>query len=80
MLDPLIAAQSMKAKDDEISRLNAENRTLRNVGVTQGAEIERLRAALATLKTLGEEGMKPDYKEWITFHEKVAQIATEALQ
>ncbi len=42
-------------------------------------ENERLRAALVELKTLGEQGMKPDYTEWLTFHDKVAKVATEAL-
>lgn len=42
-------------------------------------EIERLRVALGELKTLGEQGMKPDYSEWLTFHDKVAKIATDAL-
>lgn len=43
------------------------------------AENERLRSALIELKTLGEQGMKPDYKEWLTFHDKVAAIANAAL-
>lgn len=43
------------------------------------AEIERLRVALIELATLGEEGMKPDYGEWLTFHDKVAQVARRAL-
>jgi hypothetical protein len=38
-----------------------------------------LRAALEELAVLGEEGMKPDYREWLTFHDKVAQIARNAL-
>ncbi len=42
-------------------------------------EIERLRAALAELKTLGEQGMKSDYREWLTFHDKVAAVASAAL-
>lgn len=43
------------------------------------AENERLRAALEELATLGEEGMKPDYGEWLTFHDKVAKVARGAL-
>lgn len=43
------------------------------------AENERLRAALHELIRLGEEGMRPDYNEWLTFHEKVAQIARKVL-
>lgn len=35
--------------------------------------------ALEALKQIGDEGMKPDYSEWLTTHDKVAQIATEAL-
>jgi hypothetical protein len=41
-------------------------------------EIERMRAALEKIARLGEEGMKPNYEEWLTFHDKVAQIAREA--
>lgn len=44
------------------------------------SEIERLRAALTELAELGEQGMKPDYSEWLTFHNKVAQVARRALQ
>jgi hypothetical protein len=44
------------------------------------SEIDPMRTALRTIKTLGEEGMKPDYTEWLTFHDKVAQIATAALR
>jgi len=50
-------------------------------------EIERLRAlivrqqaALDELVSLGEKGMAPDYNEWLTFHDKVAQIACRALE
>ena len=43
------------------------------------AHAKRLQDALRELKTLGEVGMKPDYREWLTFHDKVAQIATAAL-
>ena len=39
-----------------------------------------MRAALRELQELGERGMKPDYSEWITLHDKVAQIAREALK
>ena len=35
--------------------------------------------ALEELVVLGERGMKPDYNEWITFHDKVAQVARSAL-
>lgn len=42
-------------------------------------EIEQMRKALTELKTLGERGMKPDYKEWLTFHDKVAAVASAAL-
>ncbi len=40
---------------------------------------EELLAALETLAQLGEEGMGPNYQEWITFHDKVAQIARAAI-
>jgi hypothetical protein len=43
-------------------------------------EIERLRAALEELATLGEQGMKPQYSEWLTFHEKVAKVARDAIR
>ena len=50
------------------------------------AERDRLKAinaelveALEQLAVLGEEGMKPDPAEWITFHDKVSQIARAAL-
>jgi len=43
-------------------------------------EIERLRDALAELQLLGEQGMKPEYHEWICFHDKVSLIAREALK
>ena len=39
----------------------------------------RLRDALKEIARLGEEGMKPDYNEWLTFHDKIAQIARAAL-
>ncbi len=42
-------------------------------------EIKRLRAALIELKTLGEHGMGPDYEGWLTFHDKVAAVASAAL-
>lgn len=45
-----------------------------------GAEIDPMRNALRQLQTLGKEGMKPDYQEWLTFHDKVAQIAATALR
>lgn len=40
---------------------------------------QKMRAALTLLQQLGEEGMKPSYDSWLTFHDKVAQIAREAL-
>jgi hypothetical protein len=36
-------------------------------------------AALQELQRLGEEGMKPNYGEWLTFHDKVAQVARKAI-
>ena len=35
--------------------------------------------ALEQLATLGEVGMRPDFQEWITFHDKVAQVARAVL-
>lgn len=43
------------------------------------ARIAVLEDALQTLKIMGEEGMIPDYSEWLSFHDKVAQIARQAL-
>ncbi len=43
------------------------------------AEVERHRAALTEIQRLGEFGMRGDYKEWLTFHDKVAQIARLSL-
>lgn len=39
----------------------------------------RLRAALEKIAILSEAGMPPDYRDWLTLHEKMAQIAREAL-
>ncbi len=36
-------------------------------------------AALKELAKLGREGMKPNYREWLTFHDKVALIAESAI-
>ena len=38
-----------------------------------------LEKALEQIAAMGEEGMKPDYGEWLTFHDKVAQIARSVL-
>lgn len=35
--------------------------------------------ALTTLAKLGDEGMTPNYEEWLTFHGKVSQIAHAAI-
>ena len=35
--------------------------------------------ALQELATLGEQGMKPDPSEWLTFHAKVAALARAAI-
>ena len=43
------------------------------------AERDRLLLALEGLAILGEQGMKPDYQEWLTFHDEVAQVARRAL-
>lgn len=43
-------------------------------------EIVTLRTALEKLAILGENGMKPDYTEWLSFHDKVAEIARGALK
>jgi hypothetical protein len=46
---------------------------------TLTAERDRMAGALREIQRLGEQGMEPDYTEWLTFHDKVAQIAREAL-
>ncbi len=58
----------------------------RNLGKTEGEANARLiasspclLAALEELATLGEQGMEPDYTEWVTFHDKIAQIARAAI-
>ena len=38
-----------------------------------------MREALEKLAIMGEQGMKPSYHEWLTFHDKVAQIARAAI-
>lgn len=43
-------------------------------------DIERMRGALTKLAELGEQGMEPSYSEWLTFHDKVAQVARDALR
>jgi hypothetical protein len=44
------------------------------------ARIAQLEAALRELQELGEQGMKPDYREWLTFHDKVALVSRTALE
>lgn len=41
--------------------------------------VGELRKALEEISKLGHEGMKPDYKVWLTFHNKIAEIADQAL-
>lgn len=43
------------------------------------ARYQKFEKALRDLAVLGEQGMKPDYKEWLTFHDKVSQVARAAL-
>jgi hypothetical protein len=43
------------------------------------ARVRALETALEELAELGEKGMKPNYGEWLTFHDKVAQVARSAL-
>ena len=56
-----------------LASLEAENARLE-------ARVKRLEEALRNLVKLGKEGMKPDYNEWLTFHDKVAQVAEQALE
>lgn len=43
------------------------------------AAAPELLEALCELKRLGEHGMTPNPTEWLTFHDKVAQIASAAI-
>lgn len=58
--------------------LEASARARKELDAMQ-AETERFRAALTELATLGEQGMEPNYREWLTFHDKVAKVARDAL-
>lgn len=42
--------------------------------------VSDLEEALEQLADLGEQGMKPDYGEWLTFHDKVSAVARAALR
>ncbi len=59
------------------------NRPLRTEAQARADRLETTNAALLEalekLAELGEQGMKPDYGEWLTFHDKVAQIARAAI-
>lgn len=66
---------------DSIIEVNTYNMgLLLNENKTLQSQNKKLRAALKQLVFLGEEGMKPDYKEWITFHDEIVQIARAALE
>lgn len=39
----------------------------------------QVRDILNSLKTMGNQGMSQNYNEWLSFHEKVAQRASHAL-
>ena len=43
-------------------------------------ERDDLRKALELLAVLGEKGMQRDYQRWLTFHDKVSEIARDALR
>ena len=43
-------------------------------------ERDDLRKALELLAVLGEQGMQRDYQRWLTFHDKVSEIARDALR
>ena len=94
-LNDLVAVESdLKRAESEIARLTAELDEMRTVNERfhsiigkhdlnmdrLTAERDRLREALTELAELGEVGMKPDYGEWLTFHDKVAQVARRALE
>lgn len=64
---------SLRPYQGEVDRLSAELSESR-------ALVRRLGEALEQLAELGEVGMRPDPNEWLTFHDKVAQIAHEALK
>lgn len=48
------------------------------IGELTPLEAELL-AALKEIATLGEHGMAPSYGEWLTFHDKIAQLARAAI-
>jgi len=41
--------------------------------------VPKLIAALLEIAVLGEQGMRPDYGDWLTFHDNVAHIARSAI-
>ena len=41
--------------------------------------LEGVKGALEEIQKLGEEGMRPDHRQWLLFHEAVANIARTAL-
>jgi hypothetical protein len=68
--------QSDKENDDVLygDSFSKVFRALRQADKVQG-----LVKALEKVSRLGHEGMKPNFNEWITFHDTVAGIADEAL-
>jgi len=43
-------------------------------------DVSVLVEALEELSQLGHEGMKPDYTQWLTFHDRVAEVSDKALK
>lgn len=43
------------------------------------AEREKLVEGLREIQRVGEEGMKPDFGNWLTFHDKIAVLARSLL-
>jgi len=77
MLD--IADDGQRRDINAMQRLQKANRGQAEL-LREAARIaDELAAALLALAVLGEQGMKPDYNEWLTFHDKVAHVAREAL-
>lgn len=58
---------------------NADKAKIKKLTATYIAAPDML-TALEELAILGEQGMKPNYAEWLTFHDKVAQMARAAIR
>jgi hypothetical protein len=46
---------------------------------TLKARVVVLEKALREIQRAGEVGLRPDYRTWLTFHDKIAELARAAL-